>query len=141
VLDNAQHVRQAPAPQVLGDANKLPFADGSFDAVAALYMLYHLDQPVRALREARRVLRPGGTFVASTSGRTNDPELAAVLPDWGRPTSFDAEGPRRSSPGLPRHPGGFLGPAVVSLPDREAAALYLRGCGLSERKPSGARPN
>jgi SAM-dependent methyltransferase len=135
VLDNAQHVRHAPAPQVLGDANELPFADGSFDAVAALYMLYHLDQPVRALREARRELRPGGTFVASTSGRTNDPELAPVLPDWGRPTSFDAEGAAQIV-GQVFHVTQVVSwdQPFVSLPDRDAVALYLRGRGLAERE-------
>src|SRR5882757_5907863 len=134
VLDNAQHVRQAPVPQVLGDANEMPFADGSFDAVAALYMLYHLDQPVRALREARRVLRPGGTFVASASGRTNDPELAAVLPDWGRPSSFDAEQAAQIV-GQVFHVTQVISwdQPHVELPDRRAVALYLRGRGLAER--------
>jgi len=135
VLDNSQHVRQAPAPRVLGDANQLPFAAGSFDAVAALYLLYHLEQPLRALREARRVLRAGGTFVASTTARTNDPELAAVLHHWGRPTPFDAE-EAATIVGQVFHVTQVMSwdQPFVSLPDRPAAALYLRGLGLSERE-------
>jgi ubiquinone/menaquinone biosynthesis C-methylase UbiE len=44
----------------VGDAYRLPFADHSFDAVFAHTVLMHLREPVRALAEMRRVLRPGG---------------------------------------------------------------------------------
>lgn len=135
VLDRAWHLTKAPPPVVRGDANRLPFADNSFDAVAALWMLYHLDRPVHALREAHRVLRPGGTFVACTSSRTNEPELASVLPHWGRPTSFDAEDAAQIV-GQAFHVTQVISwnqPFVV-LPDRDAAELFLRGRGLSERE-------
>jgi SAM-dependent methyltransferase len=49
-----------------GDAEAMPFADGSFDAVMANFGIHHVPDPVRALCEARRVLRPGG-LVAFTS--------------------------------------------------------------------------
>jgi SAM-dependent methyltransferase len=135
VLDNAQLVRRAPPPQVLADANDLPFVAGCFDAVAALYVLYHVDEPVRALREVRRVLRPGGTFVAGTASRTNEPELASVLPDWGRPTSFDAE---QAVQIVSRvfHVTQVMSwdQPYVLLPDQAAVALYLRGRGLTDRE-------
>ena len=51
-----------------GDAQDLPFGDESFDVVAALWMLYHVPDVDRALAEIRRVLRPGGLFVAVTNG-------------------------------------------------------------------------
>ena len=44
----------------LADVYTLPFDDGSFDAVFANGLLLHLREPVRALREMRRVLRAGG---------------------------------------------------------------------------------
>ena len=43
----------------------LPFEDASFDVVVAGELLEHLRDPRRLVEEARRVLRPGGTFVAS----------------------------------------------------------------------------
>lgn len=44
----------------VADVYRLPFPDGSFDAAFAHVVLMHLREPVRALAEMRRVLRPGG---------------------------------------------------------------------------------
>jgi len=46
----------------------LPFDGESFDVVYAGWMLDHVRDIDRALAEVRRVLRPGGTFVAVTDG-------------------------------------------------------------------------
>ena len=43
-----------------GDAEALPFPEGSFDTVVANFGIHHVPDPVRALSEARRVLQPGG---------------------------------------------------------------------------------
>jgi ubiquinone/menaquinone biosynthesis C-methylase UbiE len=57
------------------DAQAIPFADASFDAVIANHMLYHVPDRPRALAEIRRVLRPGGRFYASTVGEAHLREL------------------------------------------------------------------
>jgi len=44
----------------VGNAEALPFPDGSFDAVVMNFGMLHLGQPDQALVEAHRVLRPGG---------------------------------------------------------------------------------
>ena len=60
-------LRCHPPPVVRADAARLPFADGAFDAVTALNVLYHLADPVPALHAARRVLRRGGHLLARRS--------------------------------------------------------------------------
>ena len=49
-------------------ATDLPYADDSFDLMFANHMLYHVPDVPRALREARRVLEPGGRLYAATNG-------------------------------------------------------------------------
>jgi SAM-dependent methyltransferase len=51
---------QTSAGTVRGDANRLPFPDGAFDAVIAAEVLEHLPEDRRAIGEVVRVLRPGG---------------------------------------------------------------------------------
>ncbi|GIG41473.1 class I SAM-dependent methyltransferase [Cellulomonas phragmiteti] len=57
----------------VGDARALPAADASYDAVLIAGPLYHLatrDDRLQALREAARVLRPGGLVFAGAISRT-----------------------------------------------------------------------
>jgi SAM-dependent methyltransferase len=49
-----------------GDAEVLPFSDRTFDAVVANFGIHHVPDPIRALAEARRVLRPGGRVAFTT---------------------------------------------------------------------------
>ncbi len=86
----------APYTASVGDARDLEFADERFDAALVLGPCYHLierDERVRALREARRVVRPGGfVFVAAISrfaslfdglarGFLFDPAFRAIVVD------------------------------------------------------------
>ncbi len=48
---------------IVGDAHSLPMPDGDFDKVIALALLPHLDDRGAALKEFRRVLKPGGMLV------------------------------------------------------------------------------
>jgi SAM-dependent methyltransferase len=137
VVDRADYVRSAPRPAVQADATQLPFRAECFAAVAALWMLYYLDKPEDALIEAARVLRTGGIFVACTSSRYNDPEIASVLPGWGEPFSFDAE---TATASVAHH---FKIIEVIKwdlpavrLPDAAAVELFLRGRGLGADEAS-----
>jgi 2-polyprenyl-3-methyl-5-hydroxy-6-metoxy-1,4-benzoquinol methylase len=52
---------------VAADLNRrFPFDDGAFDAVVALEIIEHLENPNRFLRELRRVVKPGGRVALST---------------------------------------------------------------------------
>jgi len=62
-----------------GDAVRLPFADATFDVVTARHMLYHVADPARAIAEARRVLSPGGRFVAVVNHDQVLPKVNALV--------------------------------------------------------------
>ena len=55
----------APRPALVGDAGRLPFPAARFDVVIAALLVSYLTDPARGLREAARVLRPGGALVVS----------------------------------------------------------------------------
>ncbi len=68
-----------------GSAYDLPFADASFDGVCLIWVLEHLVEPGRALREARRVLRPGGVLSVTevfNAGLRVEPACPALATYW-----------------------------------------------------------
>jgi SAM-dependent methyltransferase len=50
---------------VVEDSSHLPFPDRSFDSIACIAALNHIPNREATLREARRLIRPGGRFVAT----------------------------------------------------------------------------
>ncbi|GAA2129103.1 class I SAM-dependent methyltransferase [Nocardioides bigeumensis] len=72
--------RERGVPAQLMDVQHLLPGDDSYDVVVAMWMLYHVPDLHRGLAEIRRVLRPGGTFVAVTNG---DEHVAGLRRDAG----------------------------------------------------------
>jgi SAM-dependent methyltransferase len=57
-----------PHADLHGSLEAIPVADGSFDVVLCLQVLEHVPDPGAAVRELRRVVRPGGRVLLSTHG-------------------------------------------------------------------------
>jgi SAM-dependent methyltransferase len=74
-------LRQHPAAGkvTVGDAQALPFLDGTFDLVMANHMLYHVPDIDRAILEVQRVLKPDGVFLAATNSVQSMPEFHALF--------------------------------------------------------------
>jgi len=68
--------RSLPVELVRLSAETLPFEDGRFDCAVSTWTLCTIPDPVAALREVRRVLKPGGTYVFLEHGRSDDARVA-----------------------------------------------------------------
>lgn len=80
----------------VGEMETLPYADATFDVVTGFNAFQYAASPRNALREARRVVRPGGTIVIATWGRPEDCEAAEHLKALGAlmpPPTPGAPGP------------------------------------------------
>jgi len=127
---------------VPGVAETLPFADGQFDAVVCCDVLEHVDDVSAAVKEAARVLRPGGLYLYDTINRTRRSKLLFIklFQEW-RATAF-------MEPNLHDHamfirpaeldallrassltPGPIVGIAPSVAPPRTIALLRARACG------------
>ncbi|MCD2192091.1 class I SAM-dependent methyltransferase [Actinomycetospora endophytica] len=75
-------------------AERLPFPDASIDTVVSTLVLCTVDAPDRALREIRRVLRPGGQLLFIEHVRSESPTLARWQDRLAGPWQAFAEGCR-----------------------------------------------
>jgi len=67
------------------EATALPFEDGSFDAVIAMHMLYHLADPAKGIAEMFRVLRSDGFLAVTTNGGGNMRRMYELTTVFGSP--------------------------------------------------------
>ncbi len=113
------------------EAERLPFADGEFDALTFTYLLRYVDDPRATMRELARVVKPGGRIAALDFAV---PEPAPVRALWWLYT-------RAGLPALGRlvsrdwwDVGRFLGPSIREFhrrfPRPELLALW-RGAGIT----------
>jgi SAM-dependent methyltransferase len=66
-------------PGTVADMLALPFEDGLFDAALAAFSISHVAEPIRALAEARRVVRQGGVVAAAVfAARDSDASKGTV---------------------------------------------------------------
>jgi ubiquinone/menaquinone biosynthesis C-methylase UbiE len=130
---------QAPAATVLrAPAEDLPFEDDTFDVAVSTLVLCGVDDQPRALRELRRVLRPGGQLLFIEHVRSDDPKTArlqnrmnwlnrlVVCCDCNRPTlrSIQEAGftvAQVEHTALPKAPS-FVSPTIMGSATAPAAA-------------------
>jgi SAM-dependent methyltransferase len=65
-FDHPDTLHSHDTVDVWGTSTDLPFPDRSFDTVVAFQVLEHVEEPGATVREAFRVLRPGGVFIVTT---------------------------------------------------------------------------
>jgi SAM-dependent methyltransferase len=96
-----------------GEMEDLPWTDNTFDVVTGFNAFQYAADVVNALREARRVVRPGGRVAMAVWGRAEDCETGATI------TAL--------SQFLPPPPPGAPGPFALSAPGRVEGLLQQAG--------------
>jgi SAM-dependent methyltransferase len=117
--------RERGVPAQLQDVQHLLAPDASYDVVLALWMLYHVPDLDRGLAEVRRVLRPGGAFIAVTNG---DEHVAALRREAGGDAMWTTFSSENGESSLRRHFGSVTRQDLETravFPDRAAALAYL----------------
>jgi demethylmenaquinone methyltransferase / 2-methoxy-6-polyprenyl-1,4-benzoquinol methylase len=115
---------------VEGQAESLPFADASFDALSFTYLLRYVDDPAATMRELVRVVRPGGRVASLEFGVPPWPPARAawrVYTAVGLPTLGRLESREWAQVGR------FLGPSIRGFYERhplERLVDYWQRAGL-----------
>ena len=113
---------------VQADATDLPFGDGEFDAVTMSFGLRNVNDPRRALRELRRVTRPGGRIVVCEFSHPPSRAFNAlyrfyndrVLPVVAKAVSSNAEA------------YDYLNESIRDWPDQPTLARWMRDSGWDD---------
>jgi len=114
-------------PAVQSDAERLPFADRTFDCVTVAFGLRNMTHKDQALAEMKRVLRVGGRLLVLEFSRVWEPLAKAydvysfrLLPWLGERVAGDASAYR------------YLAESIRMHPDQEMLAGMMRGAGLDQ---------
>jgi len=112
-------------PTLVCDAEKLPFADASFDIVSVAFGLRNMTHKELALAEMHRTLKPGGRLLVLEFSRVAKPLEKAydwysfnVLPKLGQLVAGDAESYR------------YLAESIRMHPDQESLRQMMKGVGF-----------
>ncbi|MDQ1085034.1 MULTISPECIES: demethylmenaquinone methyltransferase [Microbacterium] len=113
---------------VQADATDLPFADGEFDAVTMSFGLRNVNDPRRALRELRRVTRPGGRIVVCEFSHPPSRAFGGlyrfynnrVLPVVAKAVSSNADA------------YDYLNESIRDWPDQPTLARWMRDSGWDD---------
>jgi SAM-dependent methyltransferase len=80
MLRSLEDLRQSGSLSLVqADAQRLPLPDRSVDVAMAMHMLYHVPDVPAAIRELRRITKPGGTVLASTNSSAHLAEINELL--------------------------------------------------------------
>jgi demethylmenaquinone methyltransferase / 2-methoxy-6-polyprenyl-1,4-benzoquinol methylase len=108
-------------PFVAGDAMRLPFADGMFDAVTISFGLRNVADPLTTLAEMRRVTRPGGRLVVCEFSRPTNRFFSQIYLEYLM----------RALPALARRVSSnpesyvYLAESIQAWPDQQALASRI----------------
>jgi demethylmenaquinone methyltransferase / 2-methoxy-6-polyprenyl-1,4-benzoquinol methylase len=104
--------RPARVELIEGQAEALPFADASFDALTFTYLLRYVDDPRATMRELARVVRPGGRVASLEFGV---PPRRAARAAWRLYTTIGLPTLARVASREWGEVGRFLGPSIRSF--------------------------
>jgi demethylmenaquinone methyltransferase / 2-methoxy-6-polyprenyl-1,4-benzoquinol methylase len=117
---------------VEGQAEQLPFADQSFDALSVTYLLRYVDDPAATVAELARVVRPGGRVASLEFGV---PPWAPARAAWRLYTDVGLPALGRLDSAAWARAGGFLGPSIrgfYATHPLERIVGYWRAAGLKD---------
>ena len=112
---------------LVADAERLPLADRCVDRVSIAFGLRNCTDKLAVLREARRVLRPGGRFLCLEFSRFQVAALAPLYDAW----SFGVLPRLGAAVAGDRESYQYLAESIRTFPDQQELAAMFKAAGFS----------